>query len=175
MFAKTSSMKFKEWLNKVIETGNLCSSYKDKALDAKSKKTLIDLCLDSNGASYLMEMESKGISLSYETILSEFKSYLNGRYIAEYKNGKGNGYSSSIYCCFTDDNVINIETTLTIILGCKSAIMVKENDFVRIYADKNCELTIMCPKSSRCIVEYWDGAKIEVNENYDKVELIENK
>ena len=81
-------MKFKEWLNKVIETGNLCSSYKDKALDAKSKKALIDLCLDSNGVSYLMEMESKGISLSYETILSEFKSYLNGRYIAEYKNEK---------------------------------------------------------------------------------------
>lgn len=168
-------MDFKSWLNKVIETGNLCNEYKDKALDAKSKASLMQLCLDSNGASYLCEMDAKGLPLSYETITTSFRSYINGRYIAEYKNDKGNGYSSCIYCCFSDSSDINIETTITTILGCEADVWVRKNDFVRVYADKNCKLMIHCHETSRCIVEYWDGAIVEVDEHLGgKVELIKH-
>lgn len=172
-------MEFHEWLNSVIKSGNLCDAYKDKALDAKSKLALVRLCLDSNGASYLCEMQAKGYPLSYETICSKFRSYINSRYIAEFKNEKGNGYTSCIYCCFSDSSDINIETTITTILGCKSDIWVRENDFVRIYADSNCDLAIHCPKTSRCIVEYWDGANIRLLDCYDlkglgNVELIKH-
>lgn len=167
-------MEFNEWLNTCIKTGNLCNEYKDKALSARSKMDLIRLCFDANGIYYLQEMQSKGLGLPYEVICSKFKSYIDGRYIAEYLNKKGNSYTSSLYCCFSDSDYIDIQTTITSILGCKSSIRVRENDFVRIYVDKNCELEINCPQSSRCIVEYWKGAKIVVNGNHEKVELIEH-
>lgn len=168
-------MEFHEWLNSVIKSGNLCDMYKDKALDAKSKLALVRLCLDSNGSSYLCEMQAKGYPLSYETICSKFRSYINARYIAEFKNEKGNGYTSCIYCCFSDSSDINIKTTLTTILGCKADVWVGANDFAKIYADKNCELMIHCHETSRCIVEYWKGAKVDVDEHLcGKVELIEH-
>ena len=165
-------MDFNSWLHKVIETGNLCNEYKDKALDASSKLQLMRLAMDSNGCSYLCEMQSKGIELSYDAICDKFRSYINARYVAEYKNDKGNGYTSAIYCRFSDDNRIDIQTTLTTILGCKCDVWVGENDFVRIYADKNCELAIHCPITSRCIVEYWGNAKIVDCLVGGKVELV---
>lgn len=155
-------MSFNEWIKKVIETGNLCGGYTDKVHEAKSKKKLMDVCLDSNGASWLPEMQAKGMPLPYETILKEFGSYINGRYKAEFKNEKGHGYTSSIYCCYAEDECL-IDTTLTTMLCCNTDVYIRENDFVKIYADKNCELHISCPDSSRCIVEYWEGAKIVVH------------
>lgn len=168
-------MKFKEWLNKVIVSGNLCDEYATQASQSKSKTSLMDIVLDANGVSYLCEMDSKGFALPYETILSEFKSYINGRYVFTKKNDKGNGYTSTVYCCYSDSDSILITTTLTTLLGCNTDVVIKDNDFVRIYADKNCQLRINCPVTSRCIVEYWEGANVEVVDNNDKVELIENK
>lgn len=166
-------MDFNIWLQNVIKSGNLCREYKEKATMARSKMDLIRLCFDANGASYLQEMQKKGFELPYEVICSKFGSYINGKYIAEFKNDNGYSYTSSLYCCFSDSNYIDIQTTITSILGCKSAIRVRENDFVRLYVDKNCELIIDCPASSCCIVEYWEGASIEVSGIYNNVELIE--
>ena len=153
-------MDFKEWIQEIIKSGNLCSDYTSKVNNAKSNMELIKLCYDANGASYLCEMDAKGFPLPYEVICSRFRPYINGRYIAEYKNDKNNGYTSSLYCCFNDFDEIQIETTITTLLGCKTYIRVKENDFVQLYADKNCELVIDCPPSSRCNIDFWDGAKI---------------
>ena len=164
-------MDFKTWINKVIESGNLCGEYKDKVDDAKSKKQILDIVLDANGSSFLQEMQAKGMPLPYETINNEFRSYINGRYKAEFKNDKGNGYSSSLYCCYAEDELL-IDTTLTTMLGCNTDVYIRNNDFVKIYADKNCELHISCPESSRCIVEYWDGARIFVHRGV--VEMIKH-
>ena len=164
-------MSFKEWINNIIKEGHLCESYEQKVKSSSTKLSLMRLCLDANGASYLCEMDSLGYQLPYETILKEFGNYINGRYIAAFHNENGNGYTSTLYCCYTDDSKINIETTLTTILGCKSDLYIKENDFVKIYADRNCELTIHCPKSARCIINYWNGAKIVVKDSDNNVEL----
>lgn len=164
-------MDFNTWINKVIESGNLCVEYKEKVDDAKSKLQLMNLCLDSNGSSYLCEMQEKGYPLPYEVINKEFRSYINGRYNAEFKNDKENGYTSSIYCCYAEDELL-IDTTLTTMLGCNTDVYIRQNDFVKIYADKNCELHISCPDSSRCIVEYWDGARIFVHRGV--VEMIKH-
>ena len=153
-------MDFNTWLHKVIETQNLCNEYKDKALHATSKVQLMRLAMDANGASYLCEMQAKGIPLSYDVIINKFGSYINGRYIAEFKNERSNGYTSSIYCHFSDPNRIDVQTTLCTLLACKSDVYIGDNDFVRLYVDSNCELSIHCPISSRCIVEYWGDAKI---------------
>lgn len=155
-------MSFFMWINKVIQSGNLCADYEDKVRDSKSRKQLLDIVLDANGVSYLQEMQAKGMPLPYEIIHKEFGSYINGRYKAEFKNEKGHGYTSSIYCCYAEDECL-IDTTLTTMLGCNTDVYIRENDFVKIYADSNCELHISCPISSRCIVEYWDGAKIIVH------------
>lgn len=168
-------MDFNEWLCKVKSRGLLCGAYSEKVDNAKSKKYIMDLALDANGASYLCEMDSKGYPLPYEVILKFFSSYVNGRYVSEHKNDKGNGYTSCIYCCYSESDSIEINTTLTTLLGCSANVYIKDNDFCKIYADKNCNLRIHCPITSRCIVEYWKGANIVVLDNCDKVELIENE
>ena len=164
-------MEFHEWLNTCIKTGNLCDVYKDKALDAKSKLALMRLALDANGSSYLCEMQAKGYPLSYETICNRFRSYINGRYVAEYKNERGNGYTSAIYCNVDD---IEVNTTLTTIMGCKCDVWVGENDFVRLYVDSNSDIVLHIPKSSRCIIDYWGDAKIRELDCDGKVELIKH-
>lgn len=161
-------MKFKEWLDRIIDAGLLCGAYQDKTLDAKSKKHLMDVVLDSNGVSYLCEMQAKGYPLPYETILREFGNYINGRYIAEFKNDKGNGYTSTIYCCYSDTDTIEIKTTATTILGCKSKVRIAENTFVVIYADTNCELEVMCPESSRVSLHCYGDAKITLSQEDGK-------
>lgn len=168
-------MKFNEWIQEIIGNGLLCGDYTTKVDDAKSKARLMDIVLDANGVSWLPEMDSKGMPLPYETILRDFKSYINGRYIGHFYNKSGKlGYTSTLYCCF-DESDIEINTTLTTILGCTCDVWIGKNDFVKIYADKNCKLMIHCHETSRCIVEYWDGAIIEVDEQLGgNVELIKH-
>lgn len=170
-------MKFKEWLDRIIDAGLLCGAYQSKTLDAKSKKHLMDIVLDANGLSYLCEMQSKGYALPYETILREFGNYVNGRYVAEYRNEKGNGYTSTIYCCYAESDEIHISTTCTTILGCKSKVVVAPYDYVQIYADKECELDIICGTMAKVKIDYWRGAKINVvkSDESNRVELKEHE
>lgn len=166
-------MKINEWLDNLKKQGLLCGEYTSKIENAKSKARLMDIVLDANGVNFLQEMDAKGCPFPYESILRDFKGYINGRYVGRYYNkSQKSGYTSTLYCCF-DESDIYVDTTLVSILGCTADIWIGRNDFVKIYADKNCKLMIHCNESSRCIVEYWDGAIIEVDP-YDggKVELI---
>lgn len=154
-------MTFSEWINKVMESGHLCEEYTDKVNEARSKKALMDVCLDSNGSGWLCEMDTEGITLPYETILKEFGAYINARYVAEYEGKNGGHYNSCIYCCYDEDECL-IETTCVTMLGCKTNVRLKDNSYVFIYADKNCDLTIHVPYSAHCKVEYWGEAKISI-------------
>lgn len=162
-------MKYSDWIRKVIQTGNLCGNYTDKVNNAKSKKQVLDIVLDANGVNFLIEMQEKGMPLPYETIVKEFGNFINGKYIAEFRNKKGNGYTSCIYCC-CEESDITIKTTLTCIMGGSHYINIQENDFVKIYADKNTDLVITCPDSSRCIVETW--GRVCVNGGNGRTEVI---
>lgn len=163
--------RFKEWISSLKEKALLCETYCDKVDNAKSKLELVRSVLDANGSSFLQEMQAVGFPLPYDVICSVFRSYINGRYKAEFKNDKGNGYTSSLYCCYAEDELL-IDTTLTTMLCCNTDVYIRQHDFVKIYADKNCELHISCPPSSKCIVEYWDGAHIVVHKG--NVELIKH-
>ena len=162
-----------DWIEILNKNGLLCGNYNDKTLSAHSKKQLMDIVLDANGSSYLQEMSAKGYGLPYEFICNSFASYINGRYVAEYKNEKGNGYTSMLYCCFSGEK-INVDTTLCSVLGYTGRIVVTKNNFAKIYLDKNCNVQIQLQDGARCIVEYWQGAKVEVLNMHDKVQLIEN-
>lgn len=154
-------MTFSEWIDKVISNGKLCEEYTAKVGDARSKKALMDIVLDANGCKFLCEMDENGIALPYETIKREFGAYINGRYVAEYTAKNGGHYNSSIYCCYEEGECL-VETTVATMLGCKTTIVMNDNDYVKIIADKNCDLTIKCQESTRCSVEYSDGAKISI-------------
>lgn len=164
-------MTFKDWISDVISNGTLCGNYTAMTQGAGSKLALMRIVLDANGINWLQEMDAKGQPLPYETITSEFGNYINGKYMAEFRNEKGRGYTSSLYCCSMDD--IHVKTTLVSILGCACDVWLEENSFVKLFVDKNCDLVIHCPCTARCIVEYWDGAKVIVAKNCDCVEFIE--
>lgn len=144
---------FENWIKEIVDAGELCKDYQLLVGKAISNKQLFDIACDSNGASYLCQMESKGHALPYEVITSRFRSFINGRYVSEHKGKNGNTYTSKVYCCF--NGKIKADTTLLTILGCKCDLIVEENHIIQIYADKNTELSISCPKSSKAIVHYW--------------------
>jgi hypothetical protein len=129
--------------------------------------------LDANGANFLMEMQEKGAPLPYETITTEFGAYINRRYIAEYKNEKGNGYTSCMYCCY-DGCTINVDTTICTVLGYNGTINIVKNNYAYIVLDKNCDVKISLEDGAKAKVEYFNGAKVEVLGNDERVKLVKN-
>jgi cytochrome c oxidase assembly protein Cox11 len=168
--------KITDWFALLNQNNLLCSEYNKKVINAKSKKQLMDLVLDANGSSYLQEMDSKGCGLPYEFICTQFAPYINGRYIAEYSNTNKSSYTSALYCCFSGEK-INVDTTLCSVLGYSGTIVVKKNNFAKIYLDKNCNVTITLEDGARCVVEYWKGATVAHNlgdANTKRLQLIEH-
>lgn len=164
-------MKLQDWINGVLDDGLVCERYRDDLANAMSKSKILDVALDVNGFPFIMEMGEKGNPLPYETILTDLKSYINGRYIVERKGKSGRSYTTSAYCCHSDANGIDIVTTATMFFGCDLDVYVKENDFVCLYCDTNTVLRVHCPKSARCIVEMWGNAQVEVVDKGARVEF----
>lgn len=166
-------MKTKDWLDTIMNAGLLCGTYMGKVSDAKSKKQLIDICFDANGINFLCEMQEKGVPLPYETICSEFAPFINGKYVAEYRNEKSHGYTSKLYCCYNEPE-IKVDTTVCTILGYKGTVVVEKNNYAKIYIDKNCDVKIKLEDNAKANVEYWKGAKVEVVGDFERVKLTEN-
>ena len=165
--------KIEEWFALLNKKGLLCENYNCKIMSAHSKKQLMDIVLDANGSSYLPEMSSKGYGLPYELICSSFAPYINGRYVAEYRNDKSHGYTSKLYCCYDEPEIV-VDTTVCTILGYKGTIVVEKNNYAKIYIDKNCDVKIRLEDYAKANVEYWKGAKVEVVNNCERVRLTEN-
>lgn len=166
-------MKTTEWLNNIQREGLVCSDYMRKIQSAQSKKQLIDLLLDSNGVSFLPEMDDKGFPLPYECFTSDFKSYINGLYKSEHTSTNGGTYDSRAYCCYTGNNYdIEIDTTITLMLGCTADVWFEANSFVKLYVDKNCSLMLHGLPNTRVIVECWGNAVIETDGDFAKLEII---
>lgn len=164
---------FQEWFADIVENGLICEEYKNKIFKRRSKLNIIQTVLDANGVSFLQEMNEKGFGLPYEVIMKQFKSYINGRYKAEFSKGDRIFYTSRLYCCYQEE--VLIDSTVTTLLGCKCDITIEDYDFVKIYLDSNCDVRINCPKNARCLVEYWGKAKIEiVNSEYSNVAITQN-
>lgn len=157
---------FEQWIERIVSCDDLCASYYEKVNKSVSNKALMDIVTDANGMSFLPQMEAKGTPLPYEVITKRFGSFINGRYIAEHKTEKSRSYTSAIYCCFQGN--INAETTLLTLLGCDCSVLVKDNHIIQIYCDKNTELEICCPSTSKAIVHYW-GKEPEYSGNVELV------
>lgn len=158
---------FEEWIKKITLADELCASYYDKVKKSVSNKQLVDIVTDANGVSYLPSMEQKGMPLPYEVITSRFGSFINGRYTAEHNSKNGHPYSSQIYCCY--HGKIDMSVTLLTLLGCTCSVYVAENHICQIYLDKNCDVNIACPSSSKAIVHYWGDKEPEYSGNVEFV------
>ena len=95
-------------------------------------------------------------ALPYEYILEKFGPYLNGRYIYD-ANGR---YTSSMYCC-CGTQTVNVETTNVAILGCDGTTFeISDYDVVHLYADRNSNINIKCPRNAKCYVDLWRGGRL---------------
>lgn len=150
-------MVVKDWLDTIIEKGVLCDEYKEKVQKALNKKELMDIVLDANGVSWIPEQIAKGRCVSYEAMHKEFWPFLNGRYAAKFQQETGE-YTSSMYV-----NIGNIvvDTTLCCLLDIQGDVEIAENHVAKIYLDQNCDVRIIVPETSKCIVYYFVGAKIK--------------
>lgn len=154
-------MKTFDWLNKIIEDGRLCEQYTEKVRNAISKKGLVDIALDYNGASFLCEMDAVGYTLGYDVILKEFAPFINGKYVSEHTGKSGVTYTTSLWCQYKDDYEVEIGTTVATLLDCQLDVVIPKNHYATLFVDKNCKLRIFCMEGATCKVYYWGDAKIE--------------
>lgn len=154
-------MTTNEWLRQIRKAGLLCDEYTDKVDMAMNKTQLIDLAFDANGISYIPEMQSKGHPIPYETIIKEFGSYINGRYVRD-----KSGYTSALYCLY-EKNVI-LEETLTCFLGCKGiSITVPDRYICEIFLDAECDVNLYLGSGASVRVNTWKGAKVNIKRGFE--------
>lgn len=149
-------MTFKEWLNIVLDKELICERYLPAVDAARSRKQFMDVVLDVNGMSFLCDMRLQGYELPYETIESEFRAYLNGRYIHS-KSSVSGSYTSSMYCGIAMPAEITINTTLTGLFNCHCIVNIPNNVSCQIYVDSNSNIELHIPSTSKCYIEVWRG------------------
>lgn len=161
---KSKYMTFKEWLNIVLDKELICERYLPAVDAARSRKQFMDVALDVNGMAFLCDMRLQGYELPYETIESEFRAYLNGRYIHS-KSSISGSYTSAMYCGIDVPAEITINTTLTGLFGCHCIVNVPSNVVCQIYVDSGCDVLINVADNARCQIRVWDGGLVECNNN----------
>lgn len=160
-------MVVKEWLDTIIEKGVLCDGYKEKVQKALNKKDMMDIVLDANGVSWIPEQIAKGRCVSYKAMYKEFWPFLNGRYKAKFQQETGE-YTSSMYVGIHNERDLSgvlfgnvfVDTTLCVLLDIQGDVEIAKNHVAKIYLDQNCDVRIIVPETSKCIVYYFVGAKI---------------
>lgn len=158
-------MKVLDWINSISQRNLICQDYLDRLGNVKTKKQFMDIALDPNGAWLICKMRTLNRPLPYEVIHEEFGRYINANYIKDDK-----GYTSSLYCQY---NQMSLEpfTTFVILLDCHTEIYINPLDVTKVLLDSNCDVKIYCPSSSICYIDYFEGAKIEIIEGEDRVNL----
>lgn len=106
---------------------NLCERGAKIWEHCKSKKSLIDFALGSWGADYVASAVSNGWGIDPKEITKEFSQFLNGKYTRE-----RDGYTSKMYC-LPPNGIIQIDTTLTLIIGFNGTLLVPQNRACELY------------------------------------------
>lgn len=141
-----------DFKNNAISRG-LCSVYADKWDNAQNIEQLLRLGLDINGCSYFIESIIDGFGVSKETIYKLGFPYINGKYIFDFKNSKGNGYDTELYVLCNDKIdlrtsnlvIIDCESIITIKPYCVSNIFISESDYSKISLEKE-KTSLVTPK-----------------------------
>jgi hypothetical protein len=113
----------------------ICERYSKSVINCGSKKQLMDIALDVNGADYLCTAIAEGWGISPSEISKRFAPYVNGRYILD--NGK---YTSAMYCQYNGS--IECKTTLLTLVECNIEVEVPQGHICEIYICGNCNIKL---------------------------------
>lgn len=163
-------MTIEQWLDNIYATNNMCADYQGLVKKAKSIKQIFELILTSDGLSYLCEVQERGIDLPYSLITDGFKNYINGKLVYEHTIDGEPAFTTTLYCCY--NNPICVNTTGVCLLNCNSTIEISPFNVAKIYIDRNCDIKVVCPSTSKCIIVRYGDAKINVLEGDGKVKII---
>lgn len=134
----------------------LCENYTAMWSDEKSKRELFELACDANSVEYMAKSLSEGWGLSPDFIADKFKAYINGKYICEYKNSKGNGYDSAMLCKYTEDE-FQVKTTLLCVLDSDTKLVISPFNVCKIYIAGKSIIHLSVPDTAVCMVYVYGG------------------
>ena len=133
----------------------LCGQYKSMWDACRSKKDLIDMALDANGVEFMADSIEFGWGLSKEYLMKEFGDFVNGKY----QRNKG-GYKSRMYVGYKED--ITIDSTITLLVGCKGKVIVPCGMVGNIYICGGCDIDV---KNDGVVYLYAYGSSNKVHED----------
>lgn len=145
----------------------LCENYTSMWSDEKGKRQLFELACDANSVEYMAKSLSEGWGLSPDFISDKFKAYINGKYICEYKNNKGHGYTSTMLCNF-EEETFEVNTTLLCVLSSKTQLYIKPNHLCKIYIAGESYIDLKLGENSMCYLYVYGGEPMITGDVTDK-------
>lgn len=133
----------------------LCGQYKTMWDACRNKKDLIDMALDANGVEFMADSIAFDWGLSKEYLMKEFSDFINGKY----QRNKG-GYKSRMYVGYEGD--ITIDSTITLLVGCKGKVVVPCSMVASIYVCGGCDIDV---KNDGVVYLYAYGSSNKVHGN----------
>lgn len=142
----------------------LCGQYKTMWDACRNKKDLIDMAIDANGVEFMADSIEFGWGLPKEYLMKEFGDFVNGKY----QRNKG-GYKSRMYVGYEED--ITIDSTITLLVGCKGKIIIPCSMVASIYVCGGCDIDV---KNDGVVYLYTYADNNKVHKN-GKTEVIQRK
>lgn len=153
------------------QSKGVCDEYVKQWDSCVSKRELFALACRLEPATYLVKSMNEGWGVSPEYIKENFPYYINGQYKASIKNGKGNDYTSQIWCCAMHQFII-VDTTLCIILGCNVDVFINDFNICRLIIDDASVVRLHIGEKSGVIIETHSySLNIVENKGRDNVKI----
>ena len=154
-------MRLNDIIQTAIDSGKVCDHYLSSLREASNLKGVMDILMDVNGLDWLSS-HSVIDGIDFRNELHDLcPKFINGRYIAEYKNKSGNGYTSSLFVGprkhgewkDEDDHMqIEAKSTILCLLRVHGQVFVPKNAFVQIFVDNDSDVMVRLDKDAKCVV-----------------------
>ena len=114
----------------------------------------MDIVMDANGLEWMASTKKDLGELDLrDKLLVHCPQFINGRYIAEYKNDSGNGYTTMLYVGRHDKEFhIEAQSTILCLLRVHGDVTIPRNAFVNLYVDNDSGINLKLEKDAKCIV-----------------------
>ena len=154
-------MRLNDIIQTAIDSGKVCDHYLSSLREASSLKDVMDILMDVNGLDWLSRNSVIDSLDLRDELYNLCPKFINGRYIAEFKNDSGNGYTSALFVgprkfgeWKDEDDYMEIEAKSTILclLRVHGQVAIPQNAFVEIHADHDTSVMVRLEKDAKCIV-----------------------